>query len=552
MTLTHESVTVDTVSLRNRERMLAKVKRFWVSGVLEESLKAALHLKVQLQYDPQAVAPTWEIRPLAGSANTAPTMDRFVPGDCAIADVFDEAGGELLILGAPGSGKTTLLLELAQALIQRAETDATLPMPVVFNLSSWAEKSLPLKSWLVDELNIRYQVPTKIGGQWIDSDALLLLLDGLDEVEIAKRDACVEAINAFRQELGFAPVVVCSRIDDYAALKNQLRLQEAVVLQPLLPAQVDSALRAGGSQFDVVRAVLDEDAKLKELITSPLMLGILALAYGEQSATDLRDFDTLEERRTHLFDRYIERMLSHRGSDVRYSTVQIKRQLAWLARDMSRRAQMIFSIESLQPDALPPRGRTVHALVISLLLSLSFGLVIGVTAWLISLGWWFGNLAPLNGVVGGLGFGIAIGVGYWVTSGGSFGITLGVATGLAVGLPTALSLRSVGSGVSAGLGVAVVAALVGWYSFGRRGTLVVSKNAITVVEILSWSWKRAILSFVSVLAVSALGGITLYPIVYVLDVSIFYHYNYNFSQYYSTLFNYGLSWGVGVGLIAGL
>ncbi len=56
----------------------------------------------------------------------------------SISQVFDAVGGELLILGAPGSGKTTMLLELTRDLLARARQDATHPLLVVFNLSSWA------------------------------------------------------------------------------------------------------------------------------------------------------------------------------------------------------------------------------------------------------------------------------------------------------------------------------------------------------------------------------------------------------------------------------
>lgn len=74
-----------------------------------------------------------------------------------ILDVFDEVGGALLILGAPGTGKTTLLLELARDLLDRAEHDPTHPIPVVFPLSSWAERRLPLVTRPMHELYIFWQ-----------------------------------------------------------------------------------------------------------------------------------------------------------------------------------------------------------------------------------------------------------------------------------------------------------------------------------------------------------------------------------------------------------
>jgi predicted NACHT family NTPase len=58
--------------------------------------------------------------------------------------VFDRLGGGLLILGAPGSGKTTALLELARHLLDKAEADEHQPIPVVFNLVSWAAHRGPV------------------------------------------------------------------------------------------------------------------------------------------------------------------------------------------------------------------------------------------------------------------------------------------------------------------------------------------------------------------------------------------------------------------------
>src|SRR5262249_55835828 len=128
----------------------------------------------------------------------------------------------------------------------------------------------------------------------------------------------------------------------YAALKGRLRLQVAVALQPLLPAQVEIALAAQGQQFDAVRAILDADAKLRELITSPLMLNITLLAYRSLSSDDLTDFGSLEDRRKCLFEGYVQAMLVRRDADSAYDPLQVKRQLAWLARYMSERPDDLF------------------------------------------------------------------------------------------------------------------------------------------------------------------------------------------------------------------
>lgn len=67
-----------------------------------------------------------------------------MPLRIAVEDYTDDVQHSLLILGQPGSGTTTTLLTLARELITRAAGSPVQPLPVVFNLSSWAgpEQSL--------------------------------------------------------------------------------------------------------------------------------------------------------------------------------------------------------------------------------------------------------------------------------------------------------------------------------------------------------------------------------------------------------------------------
>ena len=107
-----------------------------------------------------------------------------------------DATGLLLILGEPGSGKSTTLLYLARILLDRAGRDIKERVPVVLNLSSW-KKNQPLQGWVSGELSEKYRVPRKIARVWLQNNYLLLLLDGLDEVETVTQPDCVAAINEF-------------------------------------------------------------------------------------------------------------------------------------------------------------------------------------------------------------------------------------------------------------------------------------------------------------------------------------------------------------------
>jgi flagellar biosynthesis GTPase FlhF len=146
---------------RNRRAMLAKVKTIWIDGLLEQSLAKELWVALNLTEQPDAVN-----LPLNALVQELKRPARPLPPATPIIEVFDQMGGALLILGVPGAGKTTLLLELARDLITRAEQDESHPIPVVFNLSSWAEKRQSLKEWFVEELNQRYDAPRKVADRY--------------------------------------------------------------------------------------------------------------------------------------------------------------------------------------------------------------------------------------------------------------------------------------------------------------------------------------------------------------------------------------------------
>lgn len=403
--------TEGQIALRNRRVMLAKVRTTWVKGLLEQSLHGIAMINVGIAYKPEAIQYPWDA--IVQQPNRSPCP---IPRGTKVIEVFDEVGDELLILGAPGSGKTTMLLDLARDLITRAEEDEKLPIPVVFNLLAWGEKRLPLGRWLVDELWYRYAVPRKIGETWIGQKELVFLLDGLDEINAQHRKACVEAIHRFQQDHGPVGMVVCSRSTEYEEMHFQIRLQSAVVLQPLTRDQVYAYLKGTSKQLSAARELLSHDQPFQELTESPLMLSIMMLAYSGLSSEELGMLDTIDKRRTHLFDTYVRRMFDRRGKNHRYEPQQTVQWLTWLARQLIDHAQTTFYFERIQPDWLSEGshyacrwltmlfGGLISGLFIWLFFWLLFGLQMGLISMLIY-GMLFGLLAVLVGafVYAGLG-----------------------------------------------------------------------------------------------------------------------------------------------------
>jgi GTPase SAR1 family protein len=292
---------------RNRQGMLELVRNSWVKGVLEQSLHGEVLIELGLEERKDAV-----LNRQGMELQRTGKPNRLLPVGAKIMDVFDEMGQTLLILGEPGSGKTTLLLKLARDTIARAEEDPQHPIPVVFNIASWTDAKQPIADWLVDELKTKYYTPKKIASDWIENDDLLLLLDGLDEVLPERREACACAINDFRREHGLTPLVVCCRIADYEALSTRLDLEGAVSLKPLTEKQVDDYLGRIGQELAALRTALKDDPILYELAQTPLMLSIMTLAYHGRSVHELEPLETIDARRKHIFDNYVEHMFKPR------------------------------------------------------------------------------------------------------------------------------------------------------------------------------------------------------------------------------------------------
>ena len=359
--------------------LLEKVKQFWVQGVLEKSVQGAMLLALNGRSYNQAIDQPWQrvvgsVAPLPDDAPS--TSSGQAPSPPILSALFHQSDRALLILGEPGSGKTTTLISLANELIAQAERDVEQPIPVIFNLVSWAEKREQVSSWLVEELTAKYQIPHTLGEQWLADDALVLLLDGLDEVPQPYRGACVTAINQFREQHGLAGIVVNSRREQYEALAGQLHLGGATLLQPLIPDQIDMYLAAAGDHLAGLRTAVQQDPALQEMTQSPLTLHVLSAAYWQ---TQVVPEDDAHVDPQEMFDAYVQAMYDRRGDSTDYSPEAVKHGLNWLALQMDKHNQALFLVERLQPSWLRAnRWKFVYILGSRLFA----GLVAGILMWL--------------------------------------------------------------------------------------------------------------------------------------------------------------------------
>lgn len=479
------------IALRNRRNMLKLVDSIWIRGVLEKSLYREMLIELELEERLDAVECPWDMQ-----LQMPDKPVRTLPSDTKIIDIFDESNGLLLILGEPGAGKTTLLLELARDAIARAEQNGNFPIPVVLNLSSWSDPKRKIFDWLQDELSTKYNVPKNISQTWVLQGELSLLLDGLDEVKVENRDACVKAINDFRDGYGLLSLVVCCRVSDYDSLHTRLKLQSAVLLRSLTIEQVDEYLERIGSEFSDVRHAVKNNLLLQDLVQTPLMLNILVMAYTGNTAELLADkhYDSGDAWRKHLFNAYTNRMFGRAGrtKNELYSQAQSMRWLTWLAQKMVLHETTIFVPEQMSSSWLSTQKQNRFYEFLSRLIGRILGVVIGVDRGLLWSGYLDGQWNETIGNILGIIAGGALG--WWV--GGILFNTAGIydalkwswkkgAIGFVVGLLSGLGLAIVGGWVNL-----IISGVIG----GVIGTLYYGIEQLKKPFI--WSWKLALFGLV--------------------------------------------------------
>ncbi|WP_201361588.1 NACHT domain-containing protein [Dictyobacter formicarum] len=327
--------------MRKRQQIIERIRTSWIQGVLEPSLADVPYIQLLLQQQQGGEPDQYD-------QEGAMTLS----SNAHIIDIYHNSGGRLLILGEPGSGKTTLLLELLRDLLVYAEQDVHFPIPLPLNLSSWSRKRLPLEQWVSEELASQYKVKPFEPGQ------LLLLLDGLEEVEEDVREACVQALNSYQNTHNQVQMVVCCCAIEYRHLKVTLPHLSAVEIRPLTDEQIDAYLTALPARQDEIKATLSTDDVLHDVVRGPLWLYILA--HVDQDSLHL-DFSmaSLAEKKHTLLNAYIRSRLQVPEKNNRYTLPDQLRWLAFLARQLYGHQQTAFRFKQIQRSWLPA-GRWVH------------------------------------------------------------------------------------------------------------------------------------------------------------------------------------------------
>ncbi|MGM1061301.1 NACHT domain-containing protein [Saccharothrix sp. Mg75] len=228
-----------------------------------------------------------------------------------IVEVFDAVPSRrLVVLGEAGAGKTVLASRFVLVRLARRRRAADGPVPVVFSLGSWDPTTVPLRTWLVEQLLTDHPVLAARDGSGTTAAASLLatgrvmpVLDGFDEISEHLRAHAITAVNA---GLGrHDPLLLTSRDGEYARAVGTGDVLTAAAVVELASLDVEdlarylplSTRKSGKGEFrtkwdPVLERLRDHrgdpagEALLRTL-GNPLMVALARSAYSDTTADPL-------------------------------------------------------------------------------------------------------------------------------------------------------------------------------------------------------------------------------------------------------------------------
>lgn len=194
----------------------------------------------------------------------------------------------LMVVGAPGAGKTMLLRYVALAYAEaRLSGLPKQPVPILLELNRLNESDEPIEQKLVEILRLNdfpnAQNFVEIG---LRQGTLMLLFDGLDEVNTKERQRVVKQINDFLDAYKQCRAIMTCRTavyrNEFAERTEQtleiVELNDQQIQQFLVPWQKDMP---PDKSIEQLLFALHDKPRIMALARNPLLLTIIAYLYSD-------------------------------------------------------------------------------------------------------------------------------------------------------------------------------------------------------------------------------------------------------------------------------
>lgn len=200
-----------------------------------------------------------------------------------------EPSHHYVLQGTIGQGKSTFLRFLCISELEKGDR-----FPLFVELRR-LEKGQRLIGLLTDALEVLgFKDPnSKLFDFLANSGKLVLLLDGFDELAEEKISSVITDIERMAEKYANLQIIVTSRPNSGIEQSPKLRVLQ---LAPLRPTDhepfLSKIVTAKEKRAELVRAIAESTAEIKELLTTPLLLTLLVLVYKAEHVVprELGDF----------------------------------------------------------------------------------------------------------------------------------------------------------------------------------------------------------------------------------------------------------------------
>lgn len=259
----------------------------------------------------------------------------------------------LMIVGQPGSGKTMLLKSLALNYANEKWNIPQQPIAIVLELNRLSDAKLTIEQQLVKALE-RDDFPNGVNfvEQGLKQGMIMLLFDGLDEVNSTDRPDVVRRLQDFIDTYDHCRVAITCRTQVYKR-EFDVQVDQTVEVVEFNDQQIRKFLRPWKQSMNADKSVeqllqaLQDRPRIMELARNPLMLTIIAYLYTDtafvlphsraefyQKATDilLETWDEVRQTPNRYKGRDKKLVLRHLalyGQDQTKGKQQDRRHLTW-------------------------------------------------------------------------------------------------------------------------------------------------------------------------------------------------------------------------------
>ncbi len=190
---------------------------------------------------------------------------------------------KMIVLGKPGAGKSTYLKSLALESIKKESQIKDRKIPIFITLKELADKGYSLMDFLTYQFGI---CSLEDAGLFIENmlkkGRCLLLLDGLDEIQEERKNDIIQEIIDFSEKYHQNQFVISCRVAAYNAWFEKFA---DVEMADFNDQQIeDFIMKWFHKEVEVGKSCwgkLKDEAPLKEIATTPLLLTLLCIAYDE-------------------------------------------------------------------------------------------------------------------------------------------------------------------------------------------------------------------------------------------------------------------------------